>query len=53
VRERQRADDEVDRVVVERQLVEVGLVEFRCRYLLACDRERLRRCVGSDDRVAE
>ena len=42
VHERDRADDEVDRVVLERQLVEVGLVELALRDLLAGTREHPR-----------
>ncbi|HXH88265.1 MAG TPA: hypothetical protein VNI55_06630 [Gaiellaceae bacterium] len=42
VHERDRADDEVDGFVRERQLVQVGLVELALRDLLACEREHPR-----------
>ena len=53
VAQRDRAHDEIDRVVGERQVVQVRFVERAVGHLRAGTREHLRRRVDADHRVAE
>jgi hypothetical protein len=50
---RDRADDQIDRIVGERQVVQVGFVELAVGDLLAGDAEHLGRCVDGNHLVAE
>ena len=51
--QRERAHDEVDLVVRQRQVVQVADAEIRARDLRARDREHLGRAVDADHRVTE
>jgi len=49
----ERTDDHIDGDVRKRQLAQLGFVELALGNLLAGEGEHLRRCVGTDDFVAE
>ena len=51
--QRDRADDQIDGIVGERHVVQLGLVELALGDLLAGEPEHLGRCVDGDHLVAE